>query len=275
MNSYKKLNTEYKDMIVRDINKSELTYKEICNKYDISYATYRLISKEYNLSRKIAKRKSNNTIDDDFFEVINTEEKAYWLGFLYADGAVVRKGEYYTVVIALSTIDKEHIYKFKKSLNTSYKVREYVNKSGNSYCKIECCSKKLFNDLVKLGCFERKTLILNFPTQEQVPDNLIHHFMRGYFDGDGTINSHREVGNKRDQVRFQILGTENFIKGFINKLPLDSNIKENITLQKTKNIITIQIGGNIRSKKIFDFLYKDSHIYLDRKHDKYIKYFNR
>ena len=99
--------------------------------------------------------------------------------------------------------------------------------------------------------------------------------MRGYFDGDGTINSHKEIGNKKDQVRFQVLGTENFIKGFINKLPLDSKVKENITLQNTKNIKTIQIGGNIQTKKVFDFLYNDSHVYLNRKHDKYIKYFNR
>lgn len=275
MNSYKNLSVECKDMIVQDIKKSELTWKDICDKYDITYHTYRMISKEYNLPRKITKRKSDNTIDESFFDVIDSEEKAYWLGFLYADGAVVRQGEYYTIVIALSSIDKEHISKFKKSLNTSYKVREYTNKSGNSYCRIECCSKKLFNSLVNLGCFERKTLILDFPTSEQVPDHLIHHFMRGYFDGDGTINSHKEIGNKKDQVRFQVLGTEKFIKGYINKLPLDSKVKENITLQKTKNIRTVQIGGNVQSKKVFDYLYTDATIYLDRKHDKYVQYFNR
>lgn len=268
-----KLDKNLKDAIVAEINKSELTYKEILDKYNISYHTYLTIRKEYNLPRKINKRKSYNTIDNNYFSIIDSEEKAYWLGFLYADGCVYRQGEYYTVILVLSSVDKNHMYKFQKSINTSYKIREYVSKEQTSYCRIECCSKQMFTDLINLGCIEKKTLKLKFPTTEQVPDNLINHFMRGYFDGDGTINSHKEVGNKRNQVRFQVLGTEHFVRGYVNKLPLDKTVKENITLQSTKNIKTVQIGGNIQSKKIFDYLYKDATIYLDRKHEKYIQYF--
>lgn len=272
MKSYKELDEYSKDFIVKDIEKSELTYKEVCDKHSIGYYVYRRIMEEYNMPRKISKRKSSNIIDHSFFKVIDSEEKAYWLGFLYADGCIFRQGEYYTVILDLSYIDESHLYKFKKSISTSYGPKNYINKSNVSHCRMECCSKQMFYDLIDLGCVEKKTLVLDFPTNKQVPDYLIHHFMRGYFDGDGTINSHKEVGNKKDQVRFQILGTEKFIKGYLKVL---SNIEvgKNTTLQDTKNIKTIQIGGNVQSKKLFDFLYKDATMYLDRKYEKYIQYF--
>lgn len=275
MKAFSKLNKIYKDMIVEEVKKSKLTRKAICTKYDISSVTYDLIKKEYKLPRKIAKRIRRNFIDDNYFSVIDSEEKAYWLGFLYADGCIFKQGEYYTIVLALSSTDKEHLSKFKKSINTSYKIREYSKNGIYPYCRMECCSKQMFYDLINLGCIEKKTLLLDFPIELQVPKHLINHFMRGYFDGDGTINSHKEVGNKRNQVRLQVLGTEDFLKGYINELPLSSKVKENITLQKTKNIRTIQICGNIQSKRVFDFLYKNATIYLDRKHEKYIEYFNK
>lgn len=71
--------------------------------------------------------------------------------------------------------------------------------------RISIYSKELSDDLTKLGCFQNKSLELKFPTNKQVPDKLIHHFMRGYFDGDGSICF------GQGQLRFSIIGTEDFL----------------------------------------------------------------
>ena len=71
-------------------------------------------------------------------------------------------------------------------------------------------SQKTVNDLKKLGCVEKKSSILTFPTSQQVPNNLIYHFIRGYFDGDGSIC----ITDKNYHISF--VGTENFIKELYN-----------------------------------------------------------
>ena len=77
----------------------------------------------------------------------------------------------------------------------------------------------MFNDLIKQGCIPNKSLVLTFPNKHQVPENLINHFIRGYFDGDGSINyeirekySVRKKQNiKRLNVNAQFIGTKEML----------------------------------------------------------------
>ena len=205
MLKYTDLSNEIKKSIVNDMLNSTLTEKELRNKYNIGCRIYKKIKDEFNI-RKTTVRKKKFKCNENFFEVIDTEEKAYWLGFLYADGCVQQKGNYYTTKIDLATIDRNHIEKFKKSLDSNHNINDYKDHS-----KIVIGSKKMFNDLNNKGCVPKKTLILEFPTIEQVPEHLVHHFIRGYFDGDGTINIMKQF--KTPQARFQLLGTYDFLKG--------------------------------------------------------------
>ena len=75
--------------------------------------------------RKIAIRNKKFKVNDDYFEIIDTEEKAYWLGFLYADGCVARKGNYYNIKIDQALYDYEHVLKFKEAINSTYPVKIY------------------------------------------------------------------------------------------------------------------------------------------------------
>lgn len=259
---YIDLDDKTKIFIKNDILNSQFTCKEIKNKHNIGNKIYKKIKDEFNI-KKAVKRNKKYICNENFFENIDTEEKAYWLGFMYADGCIQRTKECYSVKIDLTKNDKEHIEKFKKSLCSNHIIYDYDN-----YSRLIIISKKMYYDLISKGCVPNKSLILKFPTKEQVPRNLLRHFIRGYFDGDGTINIINRYKTK--QARFQLLGTYDFLKGICDFLYQYVKV---ININKTRNIYVIQISGNKKSKIIFDLLYTNSTVYLNRKHNKYLKHF--
>lgn len=142
---------------------------------------------------------------NDVFKKIDTEEKAYWLGFLYADGCI-RSGKRCGVEIGLSENDVGHLYKFRNFLDTTHKISFRKNKLGNS-CRISVEDAQLHSNLIELGCTPKKSLTLTFPTEDQVPKCLHKHFIRGYFDGDGGMTFTEKT------TSINILGTKEFLNG--------------------------------------------------------------
>ncbi len=129
---------------------------------------------------------------------------------------------------------------------------------------ISISSRKIINDIKRFGVVARKSLIYSCP-KEIINHKLFHHFMRGYFDGDGCVSLDSNTNN----LHFQLLGTFDFLTAckeiFENKL-----ISNNITqLVKRNNIYELNYGGNILTKRIYDYLYKDAKSYLQRKYDKF------
>jgi len=112
----------------------------------------------YNRFKKWRVSRRSITFNENFFDEINTQEKAYWLGFLMADGCVSMTHNP-KVVIALAYKDKEHLLKWHTSINSSLKL--YDRKDG-AY-QSQHCSIKMCNDLIKHGCVPRKSLKLEFP----------------------------------------------------------------------------------------------------------------
>lgn len=129
--------------------------------------------------KKLGIDTSRNTLIKDIFHQIDTEEKAYWLGFLYADGYI---SKYNQIEVSLALEDESHLEKLKKFVNTNTNIIK-----DNHRCRLLFCSKELANDLALLGCINNKSLILTFPTEEQVPQKFLRHFLRGYVDGDGCL----------------------------------------------------------------------------------------
>lgn len=196
------------------------------------------------------------------FENIDCEEKAYWLGFLYADGSVGSKED--KIELGLAEKDLHHIEKFRDFMKITNKI--CYRESTKSY-RISFRSQKCKEDLIRQGCIPKKSLILKFPTEQQVPSNLIKHFIRGYFDGDGWFT------NTDSCFQAGIISTEDFIQDFIQIL-----LKNNIIPKNNCSIFDNHIGGNNKKyclnsyKDVYHFLdwiYKDATIYLDRKYEHY------
>ena len=125
------------------------------------------------------------------------------------------------------------------------------------------------------GIVENKTLKLKFPTEEIVPKKLINHFIRGYFDGDGSLSYWTRYG-KTKTLRNYLLGftgMEDVLQGILEYFN-----KTNIVIKPHNNAYEFNIGGNCQLKNILNLLYKDAHVYLDRKkciYDDYLKYVER
>jgi len=206
-------------------------------------------------------RKYKYDFDREFFKKIDSEEKAYWLGFLYADGTIVDDA----VKLALQASDLDHLLEFRNTLKNDTKEPIYRNKP-ESY-SLYFNSKEMVQDLENLGCFQRKTFRLSFPTASQVPHNLVHHFMRGYFDGDGCIYVNPKTTGTNMMV---IIGTENFVDGYKSVLFDAINKNSDIKYRRhRKNIVSMFLGGNIQLSKVYNFLYKDATVFLKRKKEKF------
>lgn len=194
--------------------------------------------------------------EDRYFETIDREEKAYWLGFLAADGCVM-DGRQKRVILKLSDTDKDHLCKFRDAIRsntilyTEVRLGKYHQELVNN--KVVISSIPMVIDLERHGITPRKTFTLKYPVQSLSPE-LNKHFIRGYFDGDGS------VGLYGNQMIVSILGTMdiiNNIKGILN------------------------IGGTIRSRhkspifewritcamatRFSEIIYENATVFLERK----------
>lgn len=194
--------------------------------------------------------KFNNTV----FDRIDTEEKAYWLGFLYADGYLSASA--YRIELSLAIKDLPHLRKFADFLEYPTNIRI------DSYrCRFVVTNKHLWEVLNGVGCTPKKSLTLKFPNTDIFAESsLIPHFIRGYFDGDGYIGITRS-----DRLQCSILGTREFIEDLVKHSAIPRNIHQRNPCKNTVSVFYSYSSAN----KLCDFLYSNATIYLDRKYNKY------
>lgn len=247
--------------------------KEIGNELTICPNRFSKWLKEQGVEVKRFGGKPNKRIT--FFEKIDTEEKAYWLGFLYADGCVCEskkngKVSSLRLELGLSNEDKKHILKFLNNIDYSKKVETrdvLLNGVKHQTCRVTITDTEMCRDLIKLGCTPRKSLTIKFPTEKQVPIHLQRHFVRGYIDGDGSIGfknlTYKTTVYKRPFLT--ILGTKEFIEVLLRVTDWKKN-----TVQHPSGAYQIEWCGN-NVKKYLEWVYGNSTIYLDRKYNKYLE----
>ena len=233
-------------------------------------------------------------LNENYFKVLDTPEKAYVLGFLYADGCVSIIGYSNHVKITQLSERKDILLKIRDCLGSNAELRLNKNAKNETYV-VNFHSKILCEDLIKLGCVPNKSLILQFPNF--IPDNLMNHFIRGVFDGDGCIwNGKRKKMTVRDKsrksgfrerivhnVKFTFTGNVDFITGLqdylVNKGIVNKKTKLNFSKAKNPNnntsdrVCTMEYSGRGQVKKLFDFMYKDATIYCDSKYNKFKEIF--
>lgn len=245
----------YKE-ILKDYNTGNYKLKELQLKYGIKYDT---ISKNIRKLGAITNPHGKIYMNSNIFEKIDTEEKSYWLGFLYADGSVYKdnKGNY-RFELGLAEKDLIHIEKFKKFVDSKHTIKYRVKTKS---------FRLVFNDhqftknLIDLGCVPNKSLILTFPTEDQVPLELQRHFIRGYFDGDGYLSKPpRALG-------VNLLGTKEFLDSILEYTYTFLNITKKV-LKKDKrhlnNTYYFEFSGD-NARYFLKHIYENSNIFLNRK----------
>lgn len=197
------------------------------------------------------------------FEKIDNEEKAYWLGFLYADGSVGSNED--KIELGLAEKDLKHIEKFKKFIGIDNKI-SYREKT-KSY-RYSFRSSKCKQDLIDKGCVPKKSLVLTFPTEEKVPKDFIRHFIRGYFDGDGWFT------NTKDCFQVGIIGTKDFINGFLDTIEGINKNNTIFTVHREEGAKRYVFGAYQDVLNFLNYIYQDCNIYLDRKYEYYLDFIN-
>lgn len=247
------------DLVIEKYNEFKNIHK-VAEYFNVSIRPIQRILKRNDF--ELTNRRYN--VDHDYFEVIDTEEKAYWLGFLFADGYIRERKSGNSLEMKLSVKDKEHLLLFKNSINSNHKLVESVNKvnykGGVSLSKM-CClaiySSKLVESIKKQGVHSRKTFTIKKPN---INPELMNHFIRGYFDGDGSFSFNPDKHIIKTQI---VSASDQFKKFIINELS-KNDIKINLYSE-----IKLQIQNKIDNKKFYDYIYGESKIYLKRKKDKY------
>jgi len=208
------------------------------------------------------------TYNKRYFEHIDTEHKAYWLGFIMADGNIYdyTKRPKYSLDIALQAKDKGHLEKLSKELSYTGEIRERLIAGKYPSCRLQLHGKEIVNDLTELGCGPNKTMSLQVP---KIPKELLRHFIRGYFDGDGSITIYDD--GYKDKLSISLCcGNEEFLNQVQSIIIEELNLTEvKIYSDKRSNLKEYR-KARIDAFKILTWLYKDSSVYLDRKYEKYI-----
>lgn len=226
---------------------------------------------------------SNRRIRHEFFENIDTEVQAYLLGFYTADGSIDEKRKTFRVELAIK--DKDQIYLIKDIISPDARIyqnpaRDFMGSKGklihtDGSIGVDITSADLCRNLVDWGIGYGKTYKeIHIPA---INSELKRHFIRGFFDGDGTVSGSiaREKG-KKDRFRYYIsmISKTSTLLLDIQKFFAEHNIKINLNYMKRDDMYRLITSSKKEVEKIYHLLYDNSYFYLQRKYDKLNHYVN-
>ena len=240
------------------------------------------------LSREIKKYLNKETnfsnrkyeLNENYFENIDSSEKAYWLGFIAADGCIYQTGSGSNVLsFNLNVKDKNHLEKFLQAIESTAIIKTIKGTGfgiGTDIASLQINSNKMVKDLNNLGVVQKKSLVLDKPN---IDKKFYNDWIRGYFDGDGSVYRQKQGNTKID-----IGGTGfNMITDMI-KILYDNKITVNMTCKyagvglRKHDYYVLYTSSDKVSKQFADYIYKDcGDLYLRRKYNRlyYIPEYNK
>ena len=262
----KRIPTAEELKMIEEMNNKHYSYKEIAQQLRCNYETLKRIMNDYNIQKKKNSRK-NHFLKEDFFEKIDSEEKAYLLGLLKTDG-FIKKGKDNRQSrwgVSLKESDKILLEQIKAIINSD-SILSKDNRKGKECYSLEITNEKMCDDLAKYEILPNKTYFLTDIHLEQIPEIFRRHYLRGLLDGDGSIF----IEKRYNQIGISFTGyNENFVYSFQQAIDSILNRKQSNKIQKA-NAYFCKWKGNIICKEILHYLYSDSNIFLPRKKEFYL-----
>lgn len=229
-------------------------------------------------------KKSPYNCDYNFFENIDNEEKAYWLGFIAADGWVTvnETSNAGTIGIELQYRDIDQLKKFNKSIGGNYKIDTLYKTckvstnpdKTHKMCRIRVFSIDMVKDLHKFGVTKDKTYNFHMPNLNK---NLMRHFVRGYFDGDGCVRTRIRKLASGQFVEYPLCDFSSVDMNFLQELR--QYIYDTLGLcsylyTEESGCHRLCIHKNEHTVTLLNYLYDNANIYLDRKYETYLSIIN-
>lgn len=256
------------DMYINQNKAMQIIQKELKMRRE----TIRKILLKNNIKILSCSEQNQYKINENYFEIIDSDEKAYWLGWLFSDGNISGR----RIRLGLQMRDIKVLENFKKCLSSEIPISIYTVKHGkligHQYCHLDINNKKMSNDLRKYGMIERKSLILEYP--KNLNNQFFFAFMRGYIDGDGSIGIHKSGKKQFKKFSVDFISSKKFIFQTIEKLRnLGFIFRPTHNKKHHKDVYRATNCHKIQIIEFLSKLYENSSMItrLDRKYQKYIE----
>lgn len=254
--------TDEEEARIGELYLSGYSTKEIMRMYGLSHH----ISISAALDRQGVERRSPTEsnmkydLNIDTFDVIDTEEKAYWWGFLWADGCVhINKEGRPVFSMQLQKRDKHHLVRFQDFIGSTH---ELFNRQDAPGWKITIGNIPFCESLIRLGIEVGRPNIR--PILNYLPEHLIHHWVRGFMDGDGTVSAKPDSGmgfcGTYDILDIVGSWVENYTGA-----PVTGRIKKHSTAE----LYYLNYSGRVIALKVLDWIYEGANVWLERKRDRF------
>lgn len=251
--------------------KEGISASKIAKLAQCSPSTIDNMLKKYGIKNQTKVRKYQ--YNQDFFKVIDTEEKAYWFGFIMADGYIAKiyrgdKLKQMKLRLVLSENDTAHIERFREHLDSDLPITHFTqNTFGSTYpaIRFDINSTSLCRDLYTNGLPESKSNNELIPSS--IPKHLVHHFIRGLFDGDGSFI--KQVDGEWSWLIYNQAGSNGVLLQIKEFFESQGVVFPNVHIRHHDNIDVLICSKKKDVQRIKEIMYKDATIYLDRKLDKY------
>jgi hypothetical protein len=232
-----------------------LSTTKIGELYGVNHNTiYRFLKRHGKKPRKVNEYVRKYTVTDEYFKSINSFDKAYFLGFLYADGSLNTQN--YSVSLSLASKDHNILEIFKKYTKFNGPISKRISKNPrhSDVSSMVIYNKNFYENTLLTGLIPCKSLTITFPSENILPKHLQWHFIRGYFDGDGCICDKLQ-GNKKC---FSILGTSDLLSDITRIFESVGISKRNIYKKGSENVFYFSTTKKSDINIIKKHMYEDS-----------------
>ena len=203
-------------------------------------------------------------LKEDYFDIINTNNKAYWLGLLLSDGTIYKNNSSYTLGLTLLNEDSYLLSLLLNEINSDSKI----NIINNKYSNIKICNKRICESLISHGVVENKSMIVKLPN---VDETLLPHLIRGIFDGDGTISisKNKNANTYRSRVKI-VSGSPYLINSLHDVFTLWGVSSYKYFDKRGKGCHEVYITKKEDVKNFYKIIYENANIFMHRKKNKFI-----
>lgn len=271
-----KIPKKTEDKIIEFYKSRVMTFSEVRDKFGVAENTIGRILKNNNVqvysTSEVCRTYSMN---EHYFDSIDTPNKAYILGFLYTDGCNVSDFEHhksYGVVLKILQSDIAILEDINKETENESPILIFPNKKPNKngyYSKpsaqLKFSGEYVARKLDELGVHPRKTFSVTFP--EWLDKSLYRHFIRGAIDGDGSLPY-------ETQRRVSLIGNKPFIERIVEIINYELELCPTLYHDKRHKdqIISMRLYGKDNIVRFLDWIYEDADLKLDRKYQSYLLY---
>lgn len=244
-----------------------LSVQKVADKMNVSYGAIRYLL-DHNGIKQHPRKKYK--INENYFDNIDTPNKAYIMGLLYSDGSNTSNYEkgHYCISIALQKGDRHILEDIRNEIDSDSPIAIFKVRNGNDmteYYRLNICNKHIAYRMLELGVCPNKTFSIDFP--EWLSENLYSHFIRGLSNGDGYICTHKR------HIQATLTGTISLCESVSNIITEQCNVYapvHSIGKDRNENIKTMHISGRLQVLRYLDFIYNNADLKLNRKYEKYL-----